>query len=138
MRKLGCESASQGRHWGWGRGEGKQRPGVGGVCSGILTWRWYLRPLGWREAPGQGVDRKDIQALGLGSPGLERRHWGLVGSGEEPVRGRVARCQPAKCDEVRGSTMGLGDVCRSSVTLQRGVLLPWQHEACLGGSKGIG
>ena len=28
--------------------------------------------------------------------------------------------------------MGLGDVCRSLVTLQRGGLLPWQQEACLG------
>ena len=87
MRKLGGCISLPGEILGWGEEEGKQRPGVGEVCLGILTWRWYLRSLGRREPPGQGVDRKDVQTLSPGESRVRKvvevrsQHWSLVGSG---------------------------------------------------------
>lgn len=68
------------------------------------------------RTPGCGVDRKAGQAWALGSAGLEG--CGGKATALEPGRGVVGspcvaatRHRPSRCDEVRGSATGLGDVC---------------------------
>lgn len=61
--------------------------------------------------------------------------WSPGGGGGEPVRGRHTARTSQVWRGVRLSATGLGDMSRVQVTLQRAVLLPWQHEARSGGRR---